>query len=162
MNSSSFNDLLTLLIEADVKFILIGGVAAMAMGSTRATFDLDVVYDRSNENLDRIVGALASHSPYLRGAPAGLPFKFDRQTMKQGMNFTLTTSIGDLDLLGEVPGGVNYQDVLPDSIEIEIFNVRCNCVSLDKLIHLKRSAGRAKDLEVVSELELLRDMDAKQ
>ena len=83
-----------------VECILIGGVAARIHGSSRLTHDLDVVYSRSPENIARLVKALAGCEPYLRGAPPGLPFRFDERTIKAGLNFTLVTTLGDLDLLG--------------------------------------------------------------
>jgi predicted nucleotidyltransferase len=72
------------------------------------------------------------------------------------LNFTLTTTIGDVDLLGEVAGG-EFDTLLPSSTMVQIFNVECHCVSLEKLIELKRAAGRVKDLEAIAELEILRD-----
>jgi predicted nucleotidyltransferase len=74
-----------------------------------------------------------------------------------GLNFTLTTDVGDFDLFGEVLGGGNYGELLPQTIEIEAFGVRCRYVTLDALLRLKRAAGRPKDLEAIAELELLRD-----
>jgi hypothetical protein len=83
----------------------VGGAAAIAHGSARLTQDLDIVYSRSQENLRRVAAALAAHNPYLRGAPPGLPFIWDAATLARGLNFTLVTSLGDIDLLGEIPGG---------------------------------------------------------
>ena len=117
------------------------------------TQDLDVVYARHGENIRRLAAALLSHQPYLRGAPAGLPFHWDEQTIRNGLNFTLTTSFGDLDLLGEVAGGGGYSELLPHSAEVSGFGVRFRLVNLDKLIVLKRAAGRPKDLSVVAELQ---------
>ncbi|HVR39115.1 MAG TPA: hypothetical protein VMU84_08460, partial [Thermoanaerobaculia bacterium] len=71
-----FRSLLESLHENRVAFVIVGGIAATLHGSARLTFDLDIVYERSGENLDRLVAALAPFKPYLRGAPAGLPFKF--------------------------------------------------------------------------------------
>ena len=116
---------LRLLVEGRVDFIVIGGMAAVAHGSVRATLDLDIVYSRDRANVRRLVAVLASHRPYLRGAPQGLPFVFDEATVLHGLNFTLTMDIGDLDLLGEVVGGGTYQELLPDTLEIEAFGVRC-------------------------------------
>jgi hypothetical protein len=73
------------------------GLAATIHGAARATYDVDVVYARTPENLSRIVAALAPLRPYLRGAPAGLPFTWDIETLSKGLNFTLTTTAGDLD-----------------------------------------------------------------
>ncbi len=145
------------LVAAKVDFILIGGKAAILHGSARVTFDTDVVYDRSKENLERLVAFLRPHHPYLRGAPPGLPFKLDLPTMRNGLNFTLTTSLGDLDLLGEVVGGGGYRDLLPHTLEVEAFGVKFKCVDLPTLIKLKRAAGRPKDLESIAELEALRE-----
>ncbi|MBI3874629.1 MAG: hypothetical protein HY300_01385 [Verrucomicrobia bacterium] len=149
------------LTGAEVDFLVIGGVAANLHGSARATFDLDVVYFRSRENIRRLVTALATHQPYLRGAPPGLPFKFDEPTVRNGLNFTLSTNLGDLDVLGEVAGGGIYDQLLPHTVEMEAFGVRCRCVSLGRLIQLKRAAGRPKDLEALAELVALLEEQRK-
>ena len=98
-----------------------GGVAAILHGSARVTFDLDLVYDRSPANLEKIVRALGPFNPYLRGAPPGLPFKFDVQTLRQGSNFTFTTSEGPIDLLGQLSGVGDYRAVRANAIEAELF-----------------------------------------
>jgi predicted nucleotidyltransferase len=72
-----------------------------------------------------------------------------------GLNFTLTTSLGSLDLLGEVPGGGSYETLFPQSIEIQAFGHRFQVVTIETLIRLKRAAGRPKDLEPIAELEAL-------
>ena len=72
-----------------VRFIVIGGVAATAHGSAQLTNDLDVVYAREPDDIQRLATALAPHHPYLRGVPPGLPFRFDAATIKRGLNFTL-------------------------------------------------------------------------
>lgn len=152
---TDFRGILTTLAHAGVEFILIGGVAAATHGSARATFDVDVVYRRTPENLQRLSEALAPHSPYLRGAPPGLPFTLDAQTLRRGLNFTLSTRLGDLDLLGEVVGGGTYEALVGKSRELEVFGVKCRCVDLPTLIQLKRAAGRPKDFEAIAELEAL-------
>jgi predicted nucleotidyltransferase len=77
--------------------------------------------------------------------------------VERGLNFALDTTLGSLDLLGEVVGGGRYQDLLPGSESIPLFGFRCRCVTLETLIGLKRAAGRPKDLEVLAELERLLD-----
>jgi predicted nucleotidyltransferase len=153
--------LLTLLATGRVRFIVIGGGAAIVHGSARTTYDLDVVYARDAENLRNLVAALGPLQPYLRGAPPGLPFRLDERTLQAGLNFTLTTTRGDLDLLGEVAGGGSYEQLLPFTQEIDTFGVRCLCVTLEKLIHLKRAAGRSKDLEAIAELQALLEESRK-
>jgi hypothetical protein len=140
-----------------VEVILIGGWAAILHGSARTTVDIDFVYSRSPENLQRIVDALADLDPYLRGAPPGLPFLWDVQTVASGLNFTLTTSQGDIDLLGDIPGGGTYQEILPFTEQVVIAEVTLRCVTLDCLIQLKQASGRPKDLEAIAELQRLRE-----
>ena len=137
--------------------MLVGGVAATVHGSARLTLDVDVVYRRTPENLGRLVEALAGHQPYLRGAPPGLPFEWNVETLERGLNFTLSTALGPIDILGEIAGGGSYDQLLPDTLEVGAFGVTCRCLTLDRLISVKRAAGRVKDLEVLAELEALRD-----
>ncbi len=152
---TDFRALLQTLADAGVEFIVVGGVASVAHGASRLTQDVDVVYARNGENLERLVRALVPLHPYLRGAPPGLPFAFDVPTLKAGLNFTLETDVGDLDLLGEIIGGGSYADLLPHSVEMETFDRRIRCLGLKKLIDVKRAAGRPKDLEAIAELEAL-------
>jgi hypothetical protein len=113
--------LLGALVDAGVEFILVGGMAARAHGSSRVTQDVDVSYARSDANLTRIVAALAPPRPYLRGAPPGLPFDWSAKTLRRGLNFTLTTTSGDINLLGEITGGGSYEDLLPHSTLVPVF-----------------------------------------
>jgi predicted nucleotidyltransferase len=155
--SANFEELLPLLQRQGVRFIVIGGGAAIAHGVARLTHDVDVVYARDAENIRNLAAALQPHAPYLRGAPPGLPFRWDEATIRSGLNFTLTTALGDLDLLGEVSGGGSYEQLLPFTEEIEAFGLRCRFVTLERLILLKRAAGRPKDLEPLAELQALLD-----
>jgi hypothetical protein len=130
-------------------------MAAVAHGSAHVTVDLDIVYARSDENIERLATALGPLSPYLRGAPPGLPFCFDAPTIRAGLNFTLVTAAGDLDVLGEATGAGTFENLLPRSIVREVFGLPCRFVDLETLIQLKRSAGRPKDFERIAELEAL-------
>ena len=138
-----------------VRFIVIGGVAATAHGSTQLTNDLDVVYARDADDIARLAVALAPHNPYLRGVPPGLPFRFDAATIKRGLNFTLDTDFGPLDLLGDATGGGTYDALLPHTLSLDLFGAPCLCVDLPTLIRLKRAAGRPKDILALAELEAI-------
>jgi hypothetical protein len=106
--------------------------------------------------------SLASHrlsprsAPTLRGAPPELPFVLDVQSLRSGLNFTLSTTAGDLDLLGEVPGVGTFADVSKDAVEVELLGSRVHIMSLDALERSKRAAGRAKDLLDLAEIRELR------
>lgn len=148
--------------DAEVEFILVGGVAARAHGSARVTQDVDVCYARDEANLARVVTALAPLHPYLRGAPPGLPFEWSTETLQAGLNFTLTTDAGDIDLLGELTGGGGYEDLLPHTISIPLYGQDTRLLDLPWLIHVKRAAGRPRDLEVIAELEVLQEEAARE
>jgi len=135
------------LVRANVDFILIGGMAAILHGSARVTFDV--------ENIERLAAALAPYRPYLRDAEPNLPFAWDAKTISGGLNFTLTTDLGDVDLFGEVAGSETYSDVLPDSFDVEAFGVQFKCMDLPTLIRIKEAAGRPKDREALAELRVL-------
>jgi hypothetical protein len=109
----------------------------------------------SDPRQDRLVAALSPHQPYLRGAPPGLPFEWSAKTIHSGLNFTLTTALGDLDLLGEVTGGGTYERLFESTEVIQAFGMDLRVVTLAKLIDLKRAAGRPKDFEAIAELDLL-------
>jgi hypothetical protein len=155
MDEADFESLLRVLLRNGVELIVIGGVAAFGHGAARVTYDLDIVYRRTSENYEKLVLALRNFSPYLRGAPPGLPFHWDAATIKRGLNFTLVTDIGDLDLLGEVAGGGGYDALLPFSETLILFDLECRVLSLAKLIKVKRAAGRPKDFEAIAELEVI-------
>jgi hypothetical protein len=145
-----------------VEYVVIGGLAMVAQGSAHITKDLDLCYGRTAANLQALVAALTPIHPYLRGAPPGLPFRFDVLTLQAGLNFTLTTDHGDLDLLGEVSGVGGYDQTLAQSIELEMFGLKIHVLSIDGLISAKTAAGRQKDRNHLLELEAmkkLRDAD---
>jgi len=154
---TEFTRLLETLVGNDVRFVVVGGVAATVHGSARLTQDLDVVYARDEANLSRLVEALSPLQPYLRGAPEGLPFTWDVETLAAGLNFTLTTTLGDLDLLGEIAGGGGYRKLVDDAIVVQLDEFDFLCLALQRLIDVKRAAGRPKDLEAIAELEIIRD-----
>ena len=150
-----FATIIGVLADAGVEVVVIGGLAAQAHGSARITQDTDFIYRRTPENIDRLVRALAPHRPYLRGAPPGLPFRFDASTVQRGLNFTLTTAVGDVDLLGEAAGIGGYDAVLSGTVNLSVFGRNVLVLDLPTLIRSKRAAGRPKDLEAIAELEAL-------
>ncbi|MDQ3746662.1 MAG: nucleotidyltransferase [Acidobacteriota bacterium] len=140
-----------------MQFVIAGGLAVTIHGSSYVTFDLDFCYACDRVNLSRLTQALGPYHPRLRGAPWGLPFRFDEDTLGGGLNFTLTTDVGDIDLLGEVAGVGDYAAALAASERVELFGATFDVLTLDALIASQRAAGRPKDLLVLPELEALRE-----
>ena len=149
--------ILDVLVTHGVDFVLIGGLAAVARGSARATFDLDIAYERSPQNLERLGGALAELAATLRGAPTGLPFVPDAETLRRGLNFTFTTTSGALDVLGEPAGAPPYADLKQRSSVERISSVDVHVTSIDDLIAMKEAAGRPHDKATAAELRAISD-----
>jgi hypothetical protein len=157
-----FREIIDTLVRADVRFVLIGGVALVLRGSSRLTVVLDVCYARDADNLARLAAALAPLHPRLRGAPENLPFFWDARTLRSGLNFTLKTDLGDVDLLGEVTGLGGYESVASLATEQEVAGLRIDVLSLEGLERAKRAAGRVKDLLDLEEIaELKRQANRK-
>ena len=160
---TDFAQLIPLLVKGGVQFIVVGGAAATDHGSARLTQDLDIVYERTHDNIAHLTNVLAPLNPYLRGARPGLPFQWSESTLWAGLNFTLMTSLGALDLLGEIAGGGSFKELVPHTITLKLVGLECICLNLPKLIQVKRAAGRPRDLEVLAELEaLLEEQDGSQ
>jgi hypothetical protein len=155
---TDFKALLRILSDAGVEFIVIGGAAAAAHGTARATFDLDIVYRRTADNISRLVLALGPYHPRLRDVPPGFPFRWEAATIRLGLNFIMTTDVGDVNAPGEVTGGGSYEALLPSAVVIRPFGVECRLLGLDRLIEVKRAAGCPRDFEVIAELETVRDL----
>jgi hypothetical protein len=146
------------LLSHQVEVVVIGGLAMITHGSAYVTRDLDLCYRRTDTNIAALAQALAPLHPYLRGAPRGLPFSLDPATIKAGLNFTLTTDLGDLDLLGEIAGVGNAEQVFAHSEEHTLFGLKVRVLSLDALIASKKAAGRLKDRNHLLELEELKKL----
>ena len=152
---TDFEAIIRVISRSEVECVIVGGLAATIHGSSRLTLDVDLVYSRTPANIERVVSALRPYTPYLRGAPPGLPFVWNEATVERGLNFTLTTAVGDLDLLGGIAGGGDYEALAPHTVDVDIFGYPCRCLDLPGLIRAKRAAGRPKDLDVLAELEAL-------
>ncbi len=150
---------LELLGRHEIECVIVGGVAGTLHGSAIPTTDLDVCYSRTTANLLRLAAALQFVNARLRNAPADLPFLLDAETLRKGLNFTFITDVGDLDLLGEVRGIGSYDQAIEGASSFQVLGHEFKVIALDKLILAKRTAGRAKDLIAVAELEAI--LDAK-
>lgn len=139
-----------------VEHIVIGGQAAYLHGSPQITFDTDLCYRRSADNLERLAAALKEIHPTLRGAPPGLPFILDEKSLALGSNFTFNTDYGPLDLLGWVEPFSDYESILPRAVEYDLGTVRLKVIDLDDLITIKRHIRRPKDQAALFQLEAIK------
>jgi hypothetical protein len=152
----AYERLIGALVDQEVAFVVIGAVALVLHGSGRVTRDLDICYDRDVRNLKRLARALKPFAPTLRGAPTGLPFVLDERTLASGLNFTLTSSAGDIDLLGEVTGLGTYAIVNRLADTLPVFGRDVRVLSLDGLERAKRATGRLTDLADLADIREIR------
>ena len=152
----NYRSIIEALDQQRVECVVIGAVALVLHGSPRVTRDLDICYSRERSNLERLVRALKPFAPTLRGAPGNLPFTLDVATLAAGLNFTLQSSSGDLDLFGEVTGIGGYPIVQRLSQVMSVYDRSVRVLSLDGLERAKRAAGRLKDLVDLAEIAEIR------
>jgi hypothetical protein len=150
--------LLELLVEHGVDFVLIGGMAGIARGSSYPTYDLDVAYARDRGNLAKLVEALRTLRATLRGAPEGLPFQLDAKTLENGSHFAFATPYGSFDVLSDPDGAPSYEELKRAAgAPVEIEGVLVTVASLDHLIAMKEASGRPKDKLMATEYRVLSD-----
>ena len=157
---TQFEELLKALLNEGVEFVVIGGLAANIHGVTVPTYDIDICYNRSPENLKRLARALHPLNPTVR-APKDPPFRADEATLKAGLNFTLETRLGDINILGEVGRIGFYKEAEHASSEVSMFGLKVRVMSINALIKSKKFAGRKKDEEMILQLEAMKEMREK-
>ena len=155
--------MLAVLHGAGVRFVLIGGMAAILHGDVGVTLDLDVVPEREADNLERLAAALRALGARIRAAdaPAGLAFDctgaFFRRLPEDSI-LNLTTAAGDLDLAFCPSGTQGYADLERDAAQIEAAEgARILVASLADVVRSKEAANREKDRIALPRLRRLRD-----
>ncbi len=150
------------LADAQVEFVVVGGVSAVLHGVPITTVDLDVCYRRTPENIARLVQVLAPLRPRLRGFPPDLPFVLDARAIQLGSNFTLEVGDESFDLLGVMSAIGGYDDVVAKAIDMALDSRTIRVLSLEQLIATKTAAGRAKDLAVLPVLRATLELQQRQ
>jgi predicted nucleotidyltransferase len=149
-------ELLRLLLDAGVEFVLIGGVAAIAHGSATFNQDCDITAPLTEHNLARLMAALAPFHPRYALAIPKRPVTESPAELSRNRNLYLLTELGRLDILSEVPPVGAYAEVATRAISLDLYGRACRVISLDDLIAVKRHLGRDKDRLVERELLALR------
>jgi predicted nucleotidyltransferase len=140
-----FLALLKALQESRVDFIVVGGVCAVLQGAPINTFDLDVVHSREPDNIDRLLVALEGLDVYYRGK-GERRIKPERSHLCSPGHQLLTTRFGPLDLLGEIGQGHGYEELLTQTVELDVGgDVKARVLNLDTLIKIKEETAREKD-----------------
>jgi len=145
------------LAAAEVRFVVVGGLASILHGSSLLTRDVDVACEMSPENLLRVWESVRELNPVHRMLPQRPPFTREQARQSGWNNLYLSTELGQLDLLGEVKGIGDYSACLHSSEVVPIESYEIHVLNLDALITAKRSMGRPRDLHAVLELEVIKN-----
>lgn len=145
--------LLRALAAAGVDFVLVGGLAAVAQGAPLTTFDADIVHARDEGNVDALLAFLARVHAVHREGPAAAPRPPSRRALLGPGHSLLVTDLGPLYCLGAIEGGAGYEELLPESIELDLGEVRVRVLALEALVRLKRGAAGVRDRRTLAVLE---------
>ena len=148
--------LLAALIDGEVDFVVVGGIAAILHGSPTVTHDLDIVFGGDAENRERLGAVLTDLRAKPWGVDEDLPFAADARTLDRIQLLTLQTTAGRIDVMHPPAGAPSYEDLRSRAEAVEVDGRTVRVAAIDDLIAMKKAAGRAKDLSVVVELEAIK------
>lgn len=151
--SHSLTDLLLALVDAGVEFILVGGLAAVAQGATISTFDVDIVHSRAEDNVDRLFDVLTDLDAYYRGRPGGDRLPPDRRALLGTGHSLFMTSLGPLDVLGEIEEHRSYAELIEHTESVSFAGRVVRVLSLVMIVQLKRASSHPKDVRALPILE---------
>jgi hypothetical protein len=141
---------------AGVEFVVVGGIAAIAHGSPRFTFDLDIVFATNEANLERLGRALQDLKATLRGVTDDVPFVPDGRALRHVRLLALDTEEGPLDVMVQPDGSKGYEQLRAGSIEAIVEGTAVRVAGIDDLIAMKKAAGRPKDRLHIEELQAIK------
>ena len=148
------------LAGGEVRFVVVGGIAAAMLGSLRETTDLDVLVQQTDDNLTRLARVLSDLHAKVKGSPR--PAQPIPASLFQDMSLvTFETDLGEIDVLIAGKGGWTYEQVVEHAEVVDVDGKPVQLISVDDLIAMKRAAGRPKDVETAAELEALKALQER-
>lgn len=151
--------LIRVLAKHDVRYVLIGALAARLQGFPRLTADADITPDGEQENLERLANALRELDArvFTEGVPEGLDFDCSARTLARAGMWNLITSAGRLDLVFMPAGTEGYEDLVREAVEYKVFGIDLKAASLEDIIRSKEASDRLQDRQDVAVMrEMLR------
>jgi len=137
-------EILKVLSRHEVEFILVGGLAAIVQGAPVFTFDLDIVFLKTAENLPRLLSALRELDAHYLD-PAGRRIEPDAGKLASFRMHQLVTSLGPLDVMETIGAGMSYTDLLDDTQVSEVAGIHVQVLGLATIILSKEQANREND-----------------
>ena len=138
-------ELIRVLVDAGVEFVVVGGAAAVIHGAPLTTLDLDIVHRRTPENVQRLLSVLDEIDAYHRYDPTHRRLRPTTDMLLGSGQINLATSLGPLDPLCELSPGQGYEELLSDTVMVTDGGMTIRVLGLEKLIEVKAAAGRDKD-----------------
>lgn len=153
----AFDELLRRLIEADVDFVLVGGLAVNAWGVVRGTKDVDIVPRPDAENLLRLARVAEEAGGHVQLEEALLSSSRSiAGLLASGERVLIETHAGALDVVQGLPGVPSYEELQAGAVDVQVAGVRIRVCGLDDLISMKRVAGRTRDMADLEDLQAAR------
>jgi predicted nucleotidyltransferase len=152
----SIREMLSRLNSAGVEYVVIGGVAARAQGSTLLTDDLDVCCPMTVANMANLIAAIGDLEPKFRLHPKQPLLPLNAESLSQFRNLILQTRLGKFDVLAEVTGLGQYDEVARNAVTMDVFGHPTRVLGLDALIAVKKASGREKDLLGLKHLQAVK------
>ena len=138
------------LLNADIEFILVGGLAAVVQGAPVTTMDVDIVYRRSSDNISKLFQFLNSIDAIYRRPDPKIIWPKEDDFFG---HMLLSTRMGPLDVLAFIEERKNYEDLIRDTIDIPFRGHIVRVLDLKTLIDLKKASKDAKEKQRLLVLE---------
>jgi len=158
-----YEEILRAFQKQKVKYVIVGGIAVNILGSMRSTADLDILVEMSDDNLKKIVKILKSRG-YRVKQPIDPMRIIDKKTRDdwvknkhmKALNFYKEGELKEVDIIIESP--VSFEEAKKDVVRIKVDDLILSVISIDKLIKMKRKAGRAIDELDIGELKKIKKL----
>lgn len=156
-----YQGLLKRLVDNRVQFVIVGGFAAVLHGSSVMTEDLDLCVLFEKENISRLLNALKDVHPQHRLVGETRPVRESAEKITYYKNLYLKTDLGYIDVLSELPGIGEYEELAAHAIVISLFDMNCRVLDIDTLMKAKKQMKRSKDKETVVQLKAIKERKDK-
>ncbi len=152
--SPDIRDFLYLLYQHEVHYLIVGGEAVIYHGYARLTGDIDIFYDREEQNADRLFNALVEFWQH------DIPGIADKNELRQpGVVFQFGVPPNRIDLMNEIENvafHAAWENRKTESLTVTGTQIKVFYIGLEALIENKRALGRYRDKEDLNYLNSVR------
>jgi rRNA maturation endonuclease Nob1 len=154
LSEPAFDELLRRLSEADIEFVIVGGLALNAWGVVRGTKDVDVVIALDADNIKRVAAVAVAANGHVQQGEALLGSEFSiAAALASGEQVAIETDLGRLDVVQGLDGVPQFSDLRSRATETEVLGSKVWVCSRDDLRKMKQAAARTRDLADIEDLD---------